>query len=296
MSSFLYTNLPKLEVVFHFKHPASGRLFSSSLDSFIREGCAGQKDKAWCEMGSDRTTSKAQRCEWARRLWSNHPKGILESREQAGIPAIPHPPSWEAPGCEAGISLPSSESGAKVPRMQLLGQPDLFSAGIVGQHHRNPPVQSTVSATVTVPQHAWLHATDSAGISACGLDKPAVWSHSMVGSRMSWGQHGPPIQPCGKEGHQPAGLLQEGHCHQGWGDESSLLSAGEATAGVQGPALGSPVQERHYILDSPVSPADMVRELEHLQYEETRRGGIVQPRGGFMKILRMCTYPWSEKV
>lgn len=69
--------------------------------------------------------------------------------------------------------------------MQLLGQMDLFSAGIAGQHHQNPSVQRTLSTTVTVPQHAWLHATDSAGISACGLDKPALWSHITVGSRMS---------------------------------------------------------------------------------------------------------------
>lgn len=47
---------------------------------------------------------------------------------------------------------------------------------------------------------------------------------------------------------------------------------------------------------SPVSTAEMVKGLEHLQFEETRRDGIVQPGGGFMKILLMCTDPWLEKV
>lgn len=43
-------------------------------------------------------------------------------------------------------------------------------------------------------------------------------------------------------------------------------------------------------LDSPVSTAEMVKELELLQYE-TRRDGIVQPGGGFMRILLMSMDP-----
>lgn len=46
------------------------------------------------------------------------------------------------------------------------------------------------------------------------------------------------------------------------------------------------------ILDSPVSTAEMVKELELLQYEETRRDEFrVQPGGGFMRILLMSMDP-----
>ncbi|KAK4815299.1 hypothetical protein QYF61_026204 [Mycteria americana] len=45
-------------------------------------------------------------------------------------PSHPYsPPPREAPGCKAGISLPSPGSGAKVPSKQLPGQLGLFSNG-----------------------------------------------------------------------------------------------------------------------------------------------------------------------
>lgn len=40
-----------------------------------------------------------------------------------------------------------------------------------------------------------------------------------------------------------------------------------------------------------MSTAEKAKELEYSQYEETRRDGIVQPGGGFMRIVRMSMDP-----
>lgn len=78
----------------------------------------------------------------------------------------------------------------------------------------------------------------------------------------------------------------------GLGDEHSLLSAlvrPQLECRVQ---FWAPQYRRGIdILDSPVNTAEMVKELGHLQYEETRRDGIVQPGGGIMRILLMCMDP-----
>lgn len=94
------------------------------------------------------------------------------------------------------------------------------------------------SATVTMPQHAWLHATDSAGILACGLDKPgpAVGSHLPAGAG------------CHEEknmGHQYALVAKNATNLLGCSRKASPPGLGRgtfpasSTAGVQGSVLGS---------------------------------------------------------
>lgn len=58
-------------------------------------------------MRSERATSRAKRMNEHSCPWSNHPKGILESREEAGIPAIPTPTLLGSPLLQ-GRHLPAT--------------------------------------------------------------------------------------------------------------------------------------------------------------------------------------------
>ena len=83
------------------------------------------------------------------------------------------------------------------------------------------------------------------------------------------------MQPRGKEGQQHPGLQEEEHHQQDKGpDPSSFLSASEATSGVLGPVLGSPVQESCWS-----EPSKMVQGLEHFSYEDRLRGLAEERRG-----------------
>ena len=83
------------------------------------------------------------------------------------------------------------------------------------------------------------------------------------------------MQPRGKEGQQHPGLQEEEHHQQDKGpDPSSFLSASEATSGVLGPVLGSPVQESCLS-----KPSKMAWGFEHLSYEDRLRGLAEERRG-----------------
>lgn len=109
---------------------------SPLLGSFLRAGSTRQKDKLWHKPGSDRATSAAAGQAVSPPLWMStaaHCRITQNASRRAGkgqeSPQSRSPLSREAPGCKAGVSLPSSASGAKVPSKQLPGRLGLFSNG-----------------------------------------------------------------------------------------------------------------------------------------------------------------------
>jgi len=107
--------------------------------------------------------------------------------------------------------------------------------------------------------------------------------------------------PCRKEALQCPGLHWKECCQQvAAGDPSPLLSTGEATAGVLGPVLGSPVQGREMgILEQVQQRATkMIKGFEHLTLEERLRelGLFSVEQRRLRRILAKCINSWWEGV
>ena len=171
MSSVLYTNLPKLEIVFHFKHPASGSPFSLlHWAAFSGQGLPGRRTKRG--VNQDRTEPRPQplsrrHCEWARLPTVASPKMPPGERGRGRNPSNPYSLSCGNP----------RPQGKHLPAILCVRSksPQPAAAGAAAPVCRRGQGRST-----------WLCAADSAGILVRGLYKQAAQSRAMVGREMSW--------------------------------------------------------------------------------------------------------------
>ena len=188
------------------------------------------------------------------RTWLAPGKAVLEQRFNPGL----HPsPGWEWTHCRSGYLLHAVFSHQQQKsRFNLKCK---SASRTAGSYHAVGGWKDVLPSKEELRKgQKWYSST---------------WSHYIWGAGGWKAQHEPPMCARSPEGQPYPGLHPKlrGQLVEGW-DSAPLLRSGESPPGVLCPALEPSAQERHGAVGAgPEEATKMIRELEHLSYEERLR-------------------------